>query len=140
MPRTIRFMLALAPALWLGAAGCSRSEPAPTQQAPATPAAPAAPAAKDPQTARALIASGAVILDVRSTEEYAEEHLPNAVNVPVQELTQRMAEVAALVSGDKTRPVVIYCATGSRAATAKRTLEAAGYSRVVNGRGLDDLR
>jgi phage shock protein E len=130
MPRTIRFMLALA----LGAASCSRSEPVPAQQAPA------APPAKDPQTARALIAGGAVVLDVRSADEYAEGHLPSAVNVPVQELAKRMAEVEALVSGDKARPVVIYCATGSRASTAKRALEAAGYSRVVNGRGLDDLR
>ncbi|HWU88152.1 MAG TPA: rhodanese-like domain-containing protein [Kofleriaceae bacterium] len=133
MPRTIRFILALALALGLGAASCSRSEPVPAQQAPA------APAAKDPQAARALIAGGAVVLDVRTADEYAEGHLPSAVNVPVQELAQRMAEVNALVSGDKARPVVVYCASGNRASKAKQALEAAGYSRVVNGGGLDDL-
>jgi len=132
MPRPIRFLFALA--LGLGAASCSRSEPVPAQQAPA------AKPTKDPQAARALIASGAAVVDVRSADEYAEGHLPNAVNVPVQELAQRMAEVDTLVAGDKARPVVVYCARGSRATKAKQALEAAGYSRVVNGGGYDDLK
>ena len=127
-------MLALALGLGLGAASCSGSAPAPAQPAPA------ASTAKDPQAARALISGGAVVLDVRTTDEYAEGHLPSAVNVPVQALAQRMAEVDALVAGDKARPVVVYCTMGSRAAKAKQTLEAAGYSRVVNGGGLDDLK
>jgi phage shock protein E len=45
-----------------------------------------------------------------------------------------------LTSGDKSKPIVVYCAAGSRAAKAKRTLESAGYTQVVNGGGLDELR
>lgn len=138
MSRTRSLALALA----LAAVGCSRSEPARTElPAAAAPAKdPQARRARDPQAARELIASGAAVLDVRTAEEYAEDHVSKAVNVPVEELSSRMAEVEALVAGDKARPIVVYCGSGARSAKAKRTLEAAGYSRVVNGGGLDDLK
>lgn len=121
----------------LAGAACSKSEPPAPAPAPATTA---ASSAKDPDAARKLVASGAVIIDVRTAEEYAEDHLPTAVNIPVQEVSTRLAEVASLVSNDKTRPIVLYCSAGSRSAKAKAQLEAAGYSHVVNGGGLDDLR
>lgn len=98
-----------------------------------------APPSKDPVTARALIASGAVVIDVRTADEFADRHLANAVNLPVDELSGRLAELDRLVGGDRTRPVVVYCSAGKRAARAKAQLEAAGYTRVVNGGGLDDL-
>jgi phage shock protein E len=113
--------------------GCSRSEsppPAPTTTS----------TRKDPAAARRLVAAGATVIDVRTADEYADEHVPHAINIPVQELPTRLPEVAELVAGDKARPIVVYCAAGSRAAKAKTTLEAAGYSMVVNGGGLDDLR
>jgi phage shock protein E len=134
MVRAPSFSLALALALALGVAGCSRSEPPLAEHAPAVAV------AKDPQAARALIAGGAVVLDVRTADEYAGGHLPSAVNLPIQELGQRMADVDRLVGGDKTRPIVVYCAKGGRAAKAKQALEAAGYAQVTNGGGLDDLR
>lgn len=119
--------------LCLALASCSRSEPPAPAPAPTT-------VAKDPEAARKLIASGAVVLDVRTAGEYAGEHLPNAVNIPVQELPTRLDEVAKLVANDKTKPIVVYCGTGKRAGKAKAELDAAGYSRVVNGGGLDDVR
>jgi phage shock protein E len=132
-----RFVLYLGIASASAAAACSRSEPpAPTSQTTNAPARPA----KDPTTARKLIASGAVVVDVRTADEYAEGHLPTAVNIPVQEMPTRIDEVAKLVANDKTRPIVVYCAAGSRAAKAQAQLTAAGYSQVVNGGGLDDLR
>jgi rhodanese-related sulfurtransferase len=98
------------------------------------------PAGKDPATARALITAGAVVVDVRTPDEFAQGHLPTAVNLPIQTFSSRLAEVATLVGDDKARPIVVYCAAGARAAQAKAQLEAAGYSRVVNGGGVDDLR
>ncbi len=86
------------------------------------------------------LADGAKVVDVRTLDEFRSGAYPGAIHIPVQELPQRMAEVDALVSRDKARPVVVYCGSGHRAAKAKRTLEAAGYSRVVNGGGLDDLQ
>ena len=96
--------------------------------------------AKDPAAARARIAAGAVVIDVRTPGEFAEGHLPQAVNIPVEELATRTGEVAALAGGDKAQPVVVYCASGNRARGAVTMLSAAGHADVVNGGGLDDLQ
>jgi phage shock protein E len=127
--RTMRTLLL---ALTLVVSGCSRSE-APPEPAPAK-------QGKDPAAARTLISSGALVLDVRTPEEFDEEHLPKATNVPVDKVGDRLAEIEQLAGGDKHRPIVVYCASGGRSAKAKRVLESAGYTRVVNGGGLDDLR
>jgi len=87
-----------------------------------------------------LIGSGATTIDVRTTEEFADGHVPTAINMPVEEFSTHLAEIDKLVAGDHSRPVVVYCASGMRAAKAKTELEAAGYSHVVNGGGYDSLR
>jgi phage shock protein E len=120
--------------LTLSVAGCSRSE---TSQPPATSS---VPAGKDPAAARALIAKGATVIDVRTAEEFGGGHLPAATNIAVADIGGRLDDVAKLVAGDKAQPIVVYCAAGSRAAKAKKVLEDAGYQRVVNGGGYDDLR
>jgi len=58
--------------------------------------------------------------------------------VPIQSFD--VGAVDKLVGGDKTKPVVVYCARGGRAQKAKDQLDAAGYTHVVNGGGYDDLR
>lgn len=120
-------------AVVLSASGCSRSE-SPPGPAPATKS------TKDPGSARALIESGAVVIDVRTPDEFASDHLPRATNIPVDKVGERLGEVDQLAGGDKHRPIVVYCAKGSRAAKAKHALESAGYTQVINGGGLDDLR
>lgn len=121
---------------------CGKSE-APPPSSSALTSSPSTPApsstAKDPEAAKKLIAAGAVVLDVRNPDEFATGHVPNAVNIPVGEVSGRLDEVARLVGDDKTKPIVVYCAAGRRAAKAKETLAAAGYSQVVNGGGYDDL-
>jgi rhodanese-related sulfurtransferase len=122
-------------AVVLGIAACSRStpEPEPTPAQVATPS-------KAPETARTLIAEGAVVLDVRTPEEFTADHLKQATNIPIEEFAQRIAEVDQLTGGDKTRPLVVYCASGKRSSKAKQQLEAAGYVRVVNGGSIDEVR
>lgn len=122
--------------LALALVACSKSEPTPAPK----PAAQAPAKTIEPQHARELISHGAVVVDVRTPDEFADGHLANATNIPVQEFATRIAEVDKLVAGDRTRPVVVYCAAGSRAAKAKAQLDAAGYTQVVNGGGYDDLR
>jgi phage shock protein E len=117
--------------LVLALASCSRAEPPPPT---------ATKTAKDPAAARALIQNGAAVVDVRNPEEFAGGHLPSAINVPVSEMTTRVSEVERLLGGDRSKPVVVYCGSGRRSAKAKEALEAAGFSQVVNGGGLDDLR
>lgn len=95
--------------------------------------------AKDPAAARAAIAEGAVVIDVRSAEEFADDHLPNATNIPVEEIGQRTADVEKLVGGNKAKTIVLYCGTGNRAGKAQQQLEAAGFTQIINGGGIDDL-
>ncbi len=80
------------------------------------------------------IRAGAKIIDVRTAEEFNEEHYPNALNIPVDQIRQRLTEF-----GEKNAPIVVYCASGSRSAFAARMLKSAGYTDVINAGGLDDM-
>jgi len=81
-----------------------------------------------------LIKGGALVIDVRSIEEFEEEHYPNAICIPVNEILNRSHEI-----GQKDRPVVLYCASGARSAFAARMLKSLGYTKVVNAGGLYDM-
>ena len=78
--------------------------------------------------------SGATIVDVRSTDEFEEEHYPNAINIPVEQMQFRIDEF-----GDKSKSIVVYCASGARSAYAARILKSVGYSDVMNAGGLYDM-
>jgi molybdopterin/thiamine biosynthesis adenylyltransferase/rhodanese-related sulfurtransferase len=71
---------------------------------------------------------GWVIVDVREREEWDEGHLPGAVHVPRGHLESRIESAAP----DKSRPVLVYCASGNRSAFAAKTLEELGYDHVVS--------
>lgn len=77
--------------------------------------------------ARELVAAGAVLLDVRSPAEFSRGHVEGARNIPVQELASKIKEVGAFED-----PVVIYCQSGIRSATAMRMLEGAGYTKLYD--------
>ena len=85
------------------------------------------------QVVRQKIAAGAVILDVRTPEEFATGAYPRAVNIPVQALARRMGELP------KDRPIVVYCASGMRSASAAAALARAGFADVVNAGGLGSM-
>ncbi len=76
------------------------------------------------------IKAGAVIVDVRSPGEFSRGAYPGAVNVPVQALSNLLREIPT------DRPVVVYCASGIRSASAAAALRRAGYADVVNAGGL----
>jgi rhodanese-related sulfurtransferase len=82
---------------------------------------------------QSALRSGAKIVDVRSPAEFRGGAYPGAVNIPLQELRARLGEIP------KDRPVVLYCASGVRSASAVRILEAAGYAEVLNAGGLGQL-
>ncbi len=71
--------------------------------------------------ARSLVSAGATLLDVRSQEEFDARHLDGATLIPVDQLEGRIAEVP------RDHPVVVYCQSGGRSASAARMLAAAGY-------------
>lgn len=84
--------------------------------------------------AREKIKGGALVLDVRTPEEFAGRHYDSAINIPVQELEARMGELK-----DKKRAIVVYCASGARSAHAAELLRAAGFADVTNAGGLSSL-
>ncbi len=77
---------------------------------------------------------GALLVDVRSQQEFDDGHLSGALNIPVSKVEERIAEFGK----DKNREIVVYCRTGGRAAKAKKTLEQNGYTKVFNGGGYKD--
>jgi len=82
----------------------------------------------DVDTARACLAAGGRVIDVRSEREWAAGHLPEAVHVPVGELERRIGALAP----DKSQPLLLHCASGVRSAGGRRILARMGYTRVYN--------
>jgi phage shock protein E len=85
---------------------------------------------------RALISGGALIVDVRTPAEFAGGHVKGAVNVPHDQVTARLEAFGA----DKNRQIVVYCRSGRRSGLAQAALSAAGYTRVVNGGTVEDVK
>lgn len=80
-----------------------------------------------------LRADNAVIIDVRSPEEWADGHAEQTTLIPIDEFEGRLADVKALVGGDMARRVVVVCRSGNRAGRAQAFLKAQGFTNVVNG-------
>ncbi len=79
------------------------------------------------------IRAGATVVDVRSEAEFQGGAYRGALNVPLQVLSSKLDRIP------KDRPVVVYCASGSRSAFAVRLLKKAGYADVYNAGGLHHL-
>lgn len=92
----------------------------------------ATPAVQSPL--KALLDGKALVVDVRTPGEFASGHHSRAVNIPVDQVESRIKEF-----GDKSKPIVVYCASGVRSSRAKQTLESAGYTSVINAGGFRDL-
>ncbi len=80
------------------------------------------------QFAEGLRQSGAVLVDVRRPEEFAQGHLPAAVNIEVTapDFAQRVASL------NKDAPTYVYCRSGARSASAAGQLAQAGFAHVSN--------
>ncbi|WP_313357385.1 rhodanese-like domain-containing protein, partial [Corynebacterium variabile] len=78
----------------------------------------------------------AVLLDVRSPAEFAGGSLPGAVNVPLDDLRDRLAEVRDLCAGTSgagtQRPLVVFCQVGQRGHVAESLLRGEGFGPVYN--------
>ena len=92
-----------------------------------------------PLAKRLIAEERAVVLDVRSLEEWNTGHVEGALLIPHTELASRMDEVVDAAGGELGRPVVIYCRSGRRADLARTALEVEGFTQVTNAGGLVDL-
>jgi rhodanese-related sulfurtransferase len=79
----------------------------------------------DGEAARALVDAGAVVVDVRTPEEFAAGHVPGAKNIPHGEIRARASEI-----GGPETPVLLYCQTGRRSAIAGAALRELGYEKL----------
>jgi len=80
-----------------------------------------------------IIECGALIVDVRTQDEFKEGHIEGCLNIPLEGIDK------ALEWLQKDVPTVLVCASGARSEVAKEILEANGFERVYNGGGWDNL-
>ena len=78
-----------------------------------------------------LMNQGALLLDVRSAEDFAAGHIRGARSVPATQLTGSVDSLKRY----KDKPVIVYCEQGNSAMGAMRELAQAGFGQVVNLRG-----
>jgi phage shock protein E len=76
-----------------------------------------------------------IIVDVRSPMEFAQEHIPNAINIPVDQIPYKTDEFKNF-----RKPVVVYCRSGARSGMALGILQQNGITNVYNGGGIGDMQ
>ena len=82
-----------------------------------------------------LIKKGAIILDVRTKGEFSGGHIKGSLNIPLDQLTDRLLEIKK-----QNKPIITCCASGMRSASAKRILKSNGFTEVHNGGGWNSLQ
>ena len=74
---------------------------------------------------------GAVLLDVRTKDEYRNGHVPGSVNIDVGDIKKTPSIIK-----DQSTPLFVYCHSGSRSGMAVSTLKRMGYANVKNIGGI----
>ncbi len=82
-----------------------------------------------------LVKRGAIILDVRTKNEYSDGHIKGSINVAVDQLSNNLSKLK-----DKNVPIITCCASGMRSASAKSILKSNGFTDVHNGGSWQSLQ
>ena len=78
--------------------------------------------------------SNYIILDVRTPEEFADQHIPDAINIPNETIgTEEIPELP-----DKEQLILVYCRSGNRSKQASDKLVKLGYANIVEFGGIND--
>ncbi len=80
-----------------------------------------------------MLEQGALLVDVRSPEEYQQEHLKHALLIPLEQVPHHDFS-------DKDQPIVVYCRIGQRSGVAQHILTQQGFTNVHNGGGLEEMK
>lgn len=80
------------------------------------------------QAAAAYLKNGALVIDVRSSGEFRTGHLPQAMNVPLDEIETAVPRRVR----DKSQVLLLHCASGMRSGVAKGKLREMGYTNAFN--------
>lgn len=81
-----------------------------------------------PGAAREHLKNGAVVIDVRTPNEYAAGHLPRTIHLPLDRIESMLPKRIP----DKNAVLLLHCQSGMRSAVARRKLKAKGYKQVFN--------
>ncbi|WP_431215992.1 rhodanese-like domain-containing protein [Puia sp. P3] len=81
-----------------------------------------------PADLKSIYAGGAIILDVRTPQEFSTGHIKGAINIPVDQVKGVVSELKK-----KNKPVITCCRSGARSGMAKSILEAAGLETYNGG-------
>lgn len=77
----------------------------------------------------------AVLLDVRTADEYRQGHIDGSINIPLQNITAVKSRIP-----DLNKPLYVYCYSGSRSSQAVSALKSMGYVNVTNIGGICSYR
>ncbi|MGK7944254.1 MAG: rhodanese-like domain-containing protein [Microcystaceae cyanobacterium] len=88
------------------------------------------------EEATEAINAGAIVIDVRTPEEFAGGHLDGALNIPYDEIAQRISEITE----ERDRMIVLYCRSGRRASVAEEILRSNGFTNVLNAGAYSELK
>lgn len=77
------------------------------------------------------VRTGAILLDVRSAQEYQEGHLEGAILVPEYEIEKNIERMIS----NKHQEIIVYCTSGSRSKKACKTMKQKGYNNLYNLKG-----
>ena len=90
---------------------------------------------KDPDINQGIkeynVTDGAVLLDVRTPDEYRQGHIPGSKNVPLQSIDK-----VTVMINNKATPIFVHCLSGARSRQAAAVLQQMGYSNVKNIGGI----
>jgi len=89
-----------------------------------------------PQEGKAMLDddSSIILVDVRTADEYNEEHIPHAILLTLDEIESRADEVIP----DQSGTYIIYCRSGNRSAQASQLLSDLGYKNIYDMGGIID--
>ena len=82
----------------------------------------------DEKDLTSIISKGAVIVDVRSPQEYEEGHMEDAILLPEYDIKKKASDLLP----DKNKYIVVYCSSGTRSKKAQEELQNMGYTKVYN--------
>ncbi|MDP2324113.1 MAG: rhodanese-like domain-containing protein [Gammaproteobacteria bacterium] len=81
-----------------------------------------------------MVARGALLVDVRTPQEFSAGHVEGAINIPHTDVESRASEFGE----NKDREIVLYCRSGHRSGLAQESLKALGYTKVFNAGAFQD--
>lgn len=81
-----------------------------------------------PATAQEWLNKGALVIDVRSPEEFQERSLPGVINIPLGQLGKEIGRHAP----EKAQPLLLHCRSGNRSGVGTSRLKKLGYQHVFN--------